>query len=126
VVLLQGVPEAISVPLAERVRAHGALLYGQQQRVSPVGILRIGCDRRLRRESVFSLGMSETGAISSAGGHMFGWFKKDPEKKLQKQIAARYLEATAFQRNGKLREYADVMADIARMEDELMAMGESS
>ncbi len=57
---------------------------------------------------------------------MFGWFKKNPEKKLQKQIAASYLQATAFQRNGKLREYADVMAEIARMEDELMAMGESS
>lgn len=56
---------------------------------------------------------------------MLGWFKRNPEKKLQKLIATRYVEATAHQRNGKLREYADVMAEIAQLEDELMAMGDS-
>ncbi len=57
---------------------------------------------------------------------MFGWLKRDPEKKLQKQIATRYEAATELQRNGKLREYADVMAEIEKLEDELMAMGEPS
>jgi hypothetical protein len=37
---------------------------------------------------------------------MFGLFKTDPKKKLEKRIAARYDEAVALQRNGKLREYA--------------------
>ena len=54
---------------------------------------------------------------------MFGWFKQSPEKKLEKKIAARYAEATQMQRNGKLREYADIMAEISRLEDELEALG---
>lgn len=53
---------------------------------------------------------------------MFGWFKQSPEKKLQKQITARYTEATQLQRNGKLREYAALMTEITRLEDELQSI----
>jgi hypothetical protein len=53
---------------------------------------------------------------------MFGLFKKDPAKKLEKQIASRYQEAVALQRNGKLREYGAAMAEIEKMESELAAL----
>lgn len=53
---------------------------------------------------------------------MFGWFKADPEKALQKKIDAKRLEAVALQRNGKLREYATLMAEIEALEDQLLAL----
>jgi len=53
---------------------------------------------------------------------MFGWFKQDPEKKLQKQIDAKRAEAVRLQRNGKIREYAEIVAEVESLEDELIAM----
>ena len=53
---------------------------------------------------------------------MFGFLKKDPAKKLEKQIAAQYKEAVALQRNGKLREYGAAMQEIERLESELLAI----
>ena len=70
--------------------------------------------------------MENNGAKSSTeskGDSMFGWFKQSPEKKIQKQITARYAEATQLQRNGKLREYAAVMTEISKLEDELQSIG---
>ena len=37
---------------------------------------------------------------------MFGFFKKDPLKKLQKDYEAKLKEAMHMQRNGKIREYS--------------------
>ena len=52
---------------------------------------------------------------------MFGWFKKDPAKALEKQIASKHQEAVQLQRNGKLREYGALMKEIDDLETELIA-----
>lgn len=57
---------------------------------------------------------------------MFSLFKKDPAKKLEKQIASRYEEAVAFQRNGKLREYGEAMKEIEGMEARLAELKAAS
>ena len=53
---------------------------------------------------------------------MFGLFKKDPFKALQKKIQQKYTESVAFQRNGKLKEYGEVMKEIEALEEELIAL----
>jgi cell fate (sporulation/competence/biofilm development) regulator YmcA (YheA/YmcA/DUF963 family) len=53
---------------------------------------------------------------------MLSFFRPDPKKKLQKRIAARYDEAVALQRNGKLREYGAAMKEIEQLEAELAAL----
>jgi hypothetical protein len=50
---------------------------------------------------------------------MFGLFKKDPQKKLKAQIQAKYAESVKLQRNGKLREYGELMAEIEALEAQL-------
>ncbi len=57
---------------------------------------------------------------------MFSFFKKDPAKKLEAEIAARYEQAVAFQRNGKLREYGEAMKEIEGMEARLEALKNAS
>ena len=53
---------------------------------------------------------------------MFNIFKKDPAKKLEKQIEQLSEQAVHYQRNGKLREYADLMAKIEELNKELEAI----
>ena len=53
---------------------------------------------------------------------MFGLFKKDPTKKIQQKIERKYNESVAFQRNGKLKEYGEVMKEIDLLEQELIAL----
>ncbi|MEL6347928.1 MAG: DUF6435 family protein [Myxococcota bacterium] len=53
---------------------------------------------------------------------MFGWFKQNPAKKLQKQIDAKRAAAVQLQRDGKIREYATMMAEIEALEDQLAEM----
>ena len=50
---------------------------------------------------------------------MFGLFRKDPTKKIQKKIQQKYTESVALQRNGKLREYGEIMKEIDTLEQEL-------
>ena len=50
---------------------------------------------------------------------MFSFFKKDPAKKLESEIATRYEQAVAYQRNGKLREYGETMKEIEGLEARL-------
>ena len=50
---------------------------------------------------------------------MFGLFKRDPQKKLKERIKAKYEESVRLQRNGKLREYGEVMAEIEALEAQL-------
>jgi len=64
------------------------------------------------REIVMSLN-SEIGAqLSDEGERMFSFLKKDPVKKMEQQISRLYEQAVSYQRNGKLREYAEIMSQI--------------
>ena len=53
---------------------------------------------------------------------MFGWTKKNPTQKLEAQIRTKYEESVRLQRNGKLREYGAVMAEIDKLERQLQQM----
>ena len=57
---------------------------------------------------------------------MFGLFKQDPTKRLQKKIQQKYTQSVEFQRNGKLREYGAVMKEIDSLEEELIALRSES
>jgi len=53
---------------------------------------------------------------------MFGWFRSDPAKTLERKIAKKYDEAVQLQRNGRLREYGALMKEIEDLESELETM----
>ena len=57
---------------------------------------------------------------------MFGWFRSDPSKSLERKIAKKYDEAVQLQRNGRLREYGALMKEIEGLEAELESMQASS
>ncbi len=57
---------------------------------------------------------------------MFGWFRSDPSKSLERKIAKKYDEAVQLQRNGRLREYGALMKEIEGLEAELESMQPSS
>lgn len=50
---------------------------------------------------------------------MFGFLKKDPQKKLKTQIKAKYEESVRLQRNGKIKEYGEIMLEIEKLEAKL-------
>ena len=50
---------------------------------------------------------------------MFGWMKKSPTDKIEAQIRTKYEESVRLQRNGKLKEYGAVMAEIEQLEQKL-------
>lgn len=50
---------------------------------------------------------------------MFGFLKANPTKKLEKEIAAKRARAVSVQRSGDLRTYADLMAEVEALEDQL-------
>lgn len=60
------------------------------------------------------------------GEHMFGWFKSDPIKKLRKQISSKEEQAMQLQRNGKLREFAELTKEIEGLQDQLEALREGA
>jgi len=53
---------------------------------------------------------------------MFGLFKANPTKKIQKQLDSKRVEAVDAQRSGDLRKYAALATEIQALEDELMAL----
>jgi hypothetical protein len=55
---------------------------------------------------------------------MFGLFKRDPQKKLKALLQAKYEESVKLQRNGKLREYGELMAEIEALEEQLKQASE--
>lgn len=57
---------------------------------------------------------------------MFGWFKSDPIKKLRKQISSKEEQAMQLQRNGKLREFAELTKEIEGLQDQLEALREEA
>ena len=50
---------------------------------------------------------------------MFGLFKSNPQKKLQRQIKSKLEAAMELQRAGKLRESADLMKEVEALEQQL-------
>ena len=57
---------------------------------------------------------------------MFGLFKSDPTKKLAQQISKKRAESVHIQRSGDLRKYAEMIAEIEKMEDELIEMRQAT
>jgi len=53
---------------------------------------------------------------------MFGLFKTNPTKSLEKQISRKRAEAVGVQRSGDLRAYAKMIAEIEGLEDQLIAI----
>ena len=49
-------------------------------------------------------------------------FKSDPGSKIRKVRDRKYKEAVQLQRDGKLREYAKIMKEIEKLEDEYIEM----
>ena len=52
-------------------------------------------------------------------------FTSDPAAKIKKVRDQKYKQAVEYQRNGKLREYAEVMKEIEELEDEYIRLTES-
>ncbi len=52
---------------------------------------------------------------------MFGLFKKDPLKKLQKEYEAKLEEAMQMQRNGKIREYSFLSSEAEDIRSKIQA-----
>ena len=56
---------------------------------------------------------------------MFGLFKRDPTRKLTRTIAKMQADSVQVQRSGNLRKYAEIMTQIAKLEQELTALQEA-
>ena len=50
---------------------------------------------------------------------MFSWLKKNPTSKLESKIKAKYEESVRLQRNGKIKEYGEIMLEIQDLEKQL-------
>jgi len=50
---------------------------------------------------------------------MFKWFKPSPQKKIENEIRQRLKKAMQYQRDGKLREYAEEIAEVEVLEEKL-------
>ncbi len=53
---------------------------------------------------------------------MFGLFKKDPLKKLQKEYKQKSEEAMRIQRSGDLRLYAEAVTELEEIEKKIAAL----
>ena len=53
---------------------------------------------------------------------MLHWFKSDPKTLIKKEIQKKLKQAMKYQRNGKLREYADTIAEVENLEEQLREM----
>ena len=53
---------------------------------------------------------------------MFSMFKKDPAAKLEKEITKKMSISVEFQRNGKIKEYAEAEKEISELQDKLDAL----
>ena len=53
---------------------------------------------------------------------MFGFLKKDPAGKLEKEIMKKMAISVEFQRNGKIKEFAEASKEISDLQDELDAL----
>jgi len=53
-------------------------------------------------------------------------FKSDPGSKIRKERDRKYKQAVQLQRDGKLREYAKIMKEIEKLEDEYIEVMNAS
>ena len=53
---------------------------------------------------------------------MFGFLRPNPIKALEKQIAQKRAASVGVQRSGDLRAYASMIAEIEKLEDELIQL----
>lgn len=53
---------------------------------------------------------------------MFGFFKKDPVKKLEKKYAALMTKAMEVQRSGDLREYAKLIEESETIQNKILKL----
>lgn len=53
---------------------------------------------------------------------MFGWFKKDPIAKLDKEYKTKLQDAMIMQRNGKIREYSFLTAEAEKIREKMEAL----
>tara|TARA_R110002074_G_scaffold50754_1_gene128702 strand:+ start:647 stop:835 length:189 start_codon:yes stop_codon:yes gene_type:complete len=53
-------------------------------------------------------------------------FRTDPGSKIRKMRDRKYKEAVQLQRDGKLREYAKIMKEIEKLEDEYLEVVDAS
>ena len=53
---------------------------------------------------------------------MFSLFKKDPAAKLEKKINRKMAASIEFQRNGKMKEFAEATEEVERLRDQLDAL----
>lgn len=53
-------------------------------------------------------------------------FSSSPKKRLQKERDRKYKQAVDFQRNGKLREYANIMKEIEDIENQILKFSNGS
>ena len=57
---------------------------------------------------------------------MFGLFKSNPTKKLSSAIDRKRQEALTAQRSGDMRAFASLTAEVEALEDQLIALRQSS
>ena len=50
---------------------------------------------------------------------MLSWFKRDPKKRLRKEIDTLYEKSVAAQRSGNLRLYGEIMTKIDKLSKDL-------
>ena len=53
---------------------------------------------------------------------MFGLFRGNPVKKLEKEIHVKRERAVGLQRSGDLRAYAELIAEVENLEERLISM----
>lgn len=53
---------------------------------------------------------------------MWNLFKRDPRKRLERELRAQSARAVEYQRNGKLKEYARATAEVERLDKELQQL----
>jgi hypothetical protein len=57
---------------------------------------------------------------------MLSWLRRDPTVSLQRTISKKYEQAVSLQRNGRLREYGELMKEISELETKLEALQQAS
>jgi hypothetical protein len=57
---------------------------------------------------------------------MFGLFKKDPRKNLEKEYYAKLEEAMHAQRNGDIKEYSELTAEAEKIQSQIQSLTQTS
>jgi hypothetical protein len=57
---------------------------------------------------------------------MFGLFKKDPRKNLEKAYYAKLEEAMHAQRNGDIKKYSELTAEAEKLQSQIQSLTENA